>query len=134
MGRRPVRLAPLQGNTRDFAKENGAVTGADYEEWSDGYGVIAHAAESMKRIAELADRLVGEGIAADHSSVFRTLAAADRLANAGMWTVAHMTYALRVDLSGQPLAEADLKSVPEGHTGGSLNMVPAYVGFSPAMS
>jgi phosphoketolase len=110
-------------------QSNGALTGADYEGWSNGYGVIAHAAETKKRIAELADRLVGEGIAADHSSVLRALAAADRLANAGMWTVAHMTYALRVDPTGQALAEADFKPVPEGHTGGSLNMVPAYVGY-----
>jgi phosphoketolase len=83
----------------------------------------------QKRIAELVDRLVDEGIAADHASVFRTLAATDRLANAGMWTVAHMTYALRVDTTGQPLVESDFKPMPEGHTGGSLNMVPAYVGY-----
>lgn len=110
-------------------QSNGAMTGADYEAWSNGYGVITRAAETRKRIAELVDRLVDEGIAADRSSIFRTLAAADRLANAGMWTVAHMTYALRIDTTGQPLEEADFKPVPEGHTGGSLNMVPAYVGY-----
>ena len=32
-----------------------------------------------------------------------TLAAADRLTSAAMWTVVHMTYASRVDLSGAAL-------------------------------
>ena len=39
-----------------------------------------------------------------------------------------MTYARRFDPSGAPLAAEDFKPVPEGHTGGSLNMVQAFVG------
>jgi phosphoketolase len=97
--------------------------------WRGGCGVIEHSAETTDRIEQLADRLAGQANAVDRSTMFRILAAADRLANAGMWLAAHMTYALRVDPSGQQLAPSDFKPSPEGHTGGSLNMVPAYVGY-----
>ena len=40
-----------------------------------------------------------------------------------------MTYANRVDGTGAPLAARDFKSSPEGHTGGALNMVPAYAAY-----
>ncbi len=40
-----------------------------------------------------------------------------------------MTYADRVDLSGAALPAQAFKASPEGHTGGSLNVVPAYVGY-----
>ena len=56
-------------------------------------------------------------------------AAADRIACVAMSVVAHMTYAQRIDLSGTFLAADDFKATPEGHTGGSLNMVPAFVGY-----
>jgi phosphoketolase len=46
-----------------------------------------------------------------------------------MWVVAHMTYASRVDLSGAELPASAFKQQPEGHTGGSLNTVIAYVGY-----
>ena len=61
--------------------------------------------------------------------IFAVLAAADRLASATMWTVAHMTYAQRVDLAGAPLPAEAFKISPEGHTGGALNVAPAYVGY-----
>jgi phosphoketolase len=78
---------------------------------------------------ELAERLVSSGRAQSLRWVFETLSAADRLTSAAMWLVVHMTYARTVDPSGRPLQAADFKPVPEGHTGGSLNMVPAYVGY-----
>jgi len=40
-----------------------------------------------------------------------------------------MTYARSVFPDGRLLAAEDFKECPEGHTGGSLNMVPAYVGY-----
>jgi len=40
-----------------------------------------------------------------------------------------MTYAQQVHLDGTPLAADDFKTNPEGHTGGALNMVPAYAGY-----
>jgi phosphoketolase len=46
-----------------------------------------------------------------------------------MWLVVHETYARNVYLDGRDLAPEDFKPRPEGHTGGALNMVPAYTGY-----
>src|SRR3546814_11156766 len=40
-----------------------------------------------------------------------------------------MTYSQRVRTDGATLGIDDFKTTPEGHTGGSLNMVPAYAGY-----
>ncbi|MFW5698803.1 MAG: xylulose 5-phosphate 3-epimerase, partial [Planctomycetota bacterium] len=56
-------------------------------------------------------------------------AAADTLTRAALWTVVHLTYARRVHIDGAPLAAEDFKPDPQGHTGGSLNMVPAFIGY-----
>jgi phosphoketolase len=58
--------------------------------------------------------------------------AADRLTNAAMWLVVHQTYAGRVFVDGRDLEPEHFKEDPEGHTGGALNMVPAYVGYMAA--
>jgi len=102
---------------------------ADERDWQCGYGVLKRSSETRGRILALAERLVQVGLVRDRAAVFRTLAAADRLASAGMWLVAHMTYAQRVDPTGRVLDAEDFKPDPQGHTGGSLNMVPAYVGY-----
>ncbi|MCH2220633.1 MAG: hypothetical protein MK097_09965, partial [Dechloromonas sp.] len=81
------------------------------------------------RVHDLAQVLVAGGKAIDTASVYRTLWAADRLAAAGMWLTVHMTYADRVHPDGREMASEDFKRTPEGHTGGSLNIVPAYVGY-----
>ncbi|MDP3801797.1 xylulose 5-phosphate 3-epimerase [Brevundimonas sp.] len=96
--------------------------------WAAGYGVIRHAPETVARIEALVARLQASG-KGPADELYGRLAAADRLASAGMWTVAHMTYAQRVDLSGADLPPDAFKPTPEGHTGGSLNMVPAFVGY-----
>ncbi len=100
-----------------------------YGQWAKGYGVIAHQARTNERVLAMAERLVSQGRVPDAAFVFDVLAAADRLANAAMWLVVHMTYAQRVYLDGRPLQVEDFKVSPQGHTGGSLNMVPAYVGY-----
>jgi len=99
-------------------------TSEAFEKWRNGYGPIKHSAETIERVGALtaSGRI-------DPDMLYRLLAAADRLASAAMWVVVHMTYARRVDLSGAPLLADAFKSSPEGHTGGSLNMVPAYVGY-----
>jgi phosphoketolase len=99
------------------------------EDWAGGFGVLRRDPLTLQRIATLTERLVHRGAWADAETVYRVLAAADRLTRAGMWLVAHMTYARRVDLSGAPLPAEAFKAAPEGHTGGSLNMVPAFVGY-----
>ncbi len=100
-----------------------------YRLWARGHGVIAHQARCQERVLALAARLVEQGRVPDTTFVFDVLAAADRLTNAAMWLVVHMTYAQRVRLDGTPLQAGDFKPSPQGHTGGALNMVPAYVGY-----
>ena len=101
----------------------------DFRLWREGYGVIRHLPDTQQQVLALAEQLVAEGLQPDTSSVYRTLAALDRITSAGLWLVVHMTYARRVDVSGQPLASQDFKTNPEGHTGGALNMVPGYAGY-----
>ncbi|CAD5291380.1 D-xylulose 5-phosphate [Bosea sp. 62] len=101
-----------------------ATTSSAVEHWRSGYGPITHGDETVERIRTLA-----QSGRFDPETFYRRLAAADRLACAAMWTVVHMTYAKRVDLSGAPLPADAFKTAPEGHTGGSLNMVPAFVGY-----
>ena len=99
----------------------------DFVTWAAGHGVIRHAPVTVQRIADLLEqRATGPG---QRRAWLERLAAADRLACMGMWLVAHMTYARRVRLDGTPLVAADFKPNPEGHTGGALNMVPAYAGY-----
>jgi phosphoketolase len=97
--------------------------------WSQGYGRIRHAAGTRRRIAALAQELAGRGVRGDGLSVYEALLAADRIASAAMWLVVHETYARNVYVDGRPLGLEDFKREPEGHTGGALNMVPAYVGY-----
>ena len=90
--------------------------------WLAGRGPITHTAATRRRVSSLARRYGPDW-------TYAVLAAADRLTSAAMWVVAHMTYAERVDLSGAPLPAEAFKANPQGHTGGSLNVVPAYVGY-----
>lgn len=100
-----------------------------FAHWAAGYGVIVHDPLTQTRIQALVKTLVAEGLVPDAATAYRRLAAADRLASAAMWLVVHMTYAREVRLDGSDLSAEDFKSQPEGHTGGSLNMVPAYVAY-----
>jgi len=97
--------------------------------WQAGHGPIVHRAETVERIGALVARLVADARVANEDIAYALLAAADRVACVAMNVVAHMTYARRIDLGGRPLAAGDFKPVPEGHTGGSLNMVPGFVGY-----
>ncbi len=99
-------------------------TSAGFEQWRAGYGPIVHSEETVA----LVRALVASG-RIEAETLYRILVAADRLTAAAMWTVVHMTYAKRVDLSGSPLPAEAFKATPEGHTGGSLNMVPAFAGY-----
>jgi phosphoketolase len=101
----------------------------DFARWAAGYGVIHHDPLTQVRVREMVDELVALRRLHDPREAYRRLAAADRVASAGLWLVAHMTYAQRVRTDGAPLQADDFKATPEGHTGGSLNMVPAYVGY-----
>jgi phosphoketolase len=100
-----------------------------FAQWAAGYGVIQHSPQTQLRIFELAQLLVAQGRAASPADVYRLLRAADRVTSAAMWLTVHMTYAQRVRWDGVALQPEEYKQTPEGHTGGSLNMVPAYAGY-----
>lgn len=102
---------------------------AAWQRWQKGYGVIKHSTETEIRVRALADKLVSAGHQPDTDTVYQKLAYLDRLTSAGLWLVVHMTYSNRVDISGAALAAQDFKASPEGHTGGTLNMVPAYAAY-----
>jgi phosphoketolase len=101
----------------------------EFAAWRAGYGPFVHAPETQAAVFRLAHQLLQAGLQPDLASVYRLLQAIDRLASAGLWLVVHMTYARRVHLDGSPLDAEDFKQSPEGHTGGALNMVPAYAGY-----
>ncbi len=108
---------------------NEATPGSAFQCWQQGYGVIRHSEQTSARVRELAVKLVSAGHQPDEDTVYRKLIALDRLTSAGLWLVVHMTYCNRVDIAGAPLAAQDFKASPEGHTGGALNMVPAYAAY-----
>ncbi|MEX1024869.1 MAG: xylulose 5-phosphate 3-epimerase [Planctomycetota bacterium] len=122
------REAAEQRRLRLLAEGHRAQNAA-FADWAAGYGPIQHTDEVQVGVHEMAQRLVSYGMLPDAEEVFTLLAAADRVACAGMWLVAHMTYANRVLTKGADLGSEDFKRDPQGHMGGSLNMVPAYVGY-----
>lgn len=111
------------------AQQSTFLSSGAYEIWARGFGVIEHQPETRARLKSLLSGPAESGLAVEPAHALKLLAAADRLANAAMWVVVHMTYADRVLLSGQALEAHDFKPSPQGHTGGALNMVPAYVGY-----
>jgi phosphoketolase len=100
-----------------------------FARWAKGYGVIRHTDVTQARIGDLENRLAQENIPGDGVPFFDLLHALDRVTSAAMWLVVHETYARNVYLDGRALSREDFKPQPEGHTGGALNMVPAYAGY-----
>jgi phosphoketolase len=110
-----------------YAKGNPAAS-----RWAAGYGPIQHTVETQARVFAMAKLLAARGTQGDGVPLFDVLYAADRVASAAMWLVVHETYARNVYLDGRDLAAEDFKPEPEGHTGGALNMAPAYTGYMTA--
>src|SRR5690606_31718956 len=126
---RPARLTARRGNRTRTGGNIAMSTTTARDRWLAGHGPIVHRDNTVARIDALVERLQGDGRIASPEAGYALLAAADRLACVAMNVVAHMTYARRIDLSGAPLAADDFKPVPEGHTGGALNMVQGSVGY-----
>jgi len=99
------------------------------DRWAKGYGPIQHTVETQARVFSMAERLAVLALRGDGVFLFDLLYALDRVTSAAMWIVVHETYARNVYLDGRELRPEDFKSNPEGHTGGALNMVPAYAGY-----
>src|SRR5690606_4560739 len=125
-------MRKVNAEQESLTRERAALYRANHPalaEWAKGYGPITHSDAVQVRVYKLAQLLVERGCVAQADEVYAQLRAADRLACAGMWLVAHMTYARRVYCDGRIMQADDFKPVPEGHTGGALNMVPAYAGY-----
>lgn len=101
----------------------------EFARWAQGYGAIRHYAETQLRVYDLYQAFTSCHVHGDGIPLFRLLSALDRVTSAAMWLVAHMTYAQRVYLDGRALQADDFKSNPQGHMGGSLNMVPGYAAY-----
>ncbi|MCH2458759.1 MAG: xylulose 5-phosphate 3-epimerase, partial [Henriciella sp.] len=99
------------------------------EQWTSGYGVIVHDTETQQRLQSILQNADRGLLALTQTEAADVFSATDRLANAAMWLIAHMSYARRVDLSGAPLKAGDFKPSPEGHMGGSFNMAIAFAGY-----
>lgn len=121
----------IETQVAGIAAQAAACRAADefFARWADGYGVIQHSALTQVRIHQLEQRLVETGQRGDGVAFHDLLHALDRITNAAMWLVVHQTYARNVYLDGRALTTEDFKPRPEGHTGGALNMVPAYAGY-----
>lgn len=100
-----------------------------FARWAQGYGAIRHSPLTQVRIHELEQSLAEKNLRGDGANFYELLHALDRVTSAAMWLVVHQTYARNVYLDGRRLAASDFKPKPEGHTGGSLNMAPAYAGY-----
>lgn len=98
-----------------------------FDQWANGYGVIKHTRATEQWVHSILNSLQTEGAKLDN--LLDLFCAADKIANAAMWLVVHMTYTNNVKLNGKPLTREEFKDNPQGHTGGSLNMVPAYIGY-----
>ncbi len=100
--------------------------------WAQGYGTIGHTTETKARVYEMARSMTERGRLAAEADLFDMLHALDIVTSAAMWLVVHEVYACNVYLDGRPLAPEDFKRDPQGHTGGSLNLVPGYTGYMAA--
>ncbi|MBI2860375.1 MAG: xylulose 5-phosphate 3-epimerase [Chloroflexi bacterium] len=101
----------------------------DAARWAAGYGPVEHSIETQARVFTMAEMLSARGVQGDGVPLFEVLRAADRVACAAMWVAVHETYARNIYLDGRDLHPEDFKPSPEGHTGGVLNMIPAYTGY-----
>ena len=126
-GTQSAEAIPRAERVALYRSANGAA-----ERWAAGYGAIEHTVETQDRVFALADLLAARGVRGDGAPIFDVLHALDRVASASMWLVAHQTYARNVYLDGRALGAEDFKPKPEGHTGGALNMAPAYAGYMAA--
>ncbi|HZR34664.1 MAG TPA: xylulose 5-phosphate 3-epimerase [Nevskia sp.] len=101
----------------------------DFGAWAEGYGVIRHLPATQLRVHGMAQALRAADVRGDGFPFYDVMRALDRLASAGLWLVIHAAYARHVHLDGRVLHAGDFKASPQGHLGGSLNMVPAYAGL-----
>ena len=116
--------ASREKRVKQYCKKNPAAG-----RWAEGYGAIQHSVETQAHVFKMADSMATRGTHGDDVPLFELLYALDRVASDAMWVVIHETYSRNVYLDGRQLVAEDFKPQPDGHTGGSLNMAPAYAGY-----
>jgi len=104
-------------------------TDCGFNNWAKGQGVIHHNEQTQQRIKDLSEDLLAQNKIESLEAFYQFLHALDVVTNQAMWLVAHMTYSKYVYLDGRELGSESFKQDPQGHTGGSLNMVPAFAGY-----
>jgi phosphoketolase len=97
--------------------------------WENGYGVIVHSDETKISIHKLVKFLIERKRFSNEEDIYQFLHGIDLLCNQAISIVAHTSYANNFYFDRKDLAKDDFKPTPEGHMGGSLNMVPAYLGY-----
>jgi len=122
----PVVMHPFQKHEIDAVAAHHRDRDEEFARWASGNGVIQHTADTQLAVYQLAGELEEDGLVASRSECYQRLQALDCLTNAAMWLVVHMTYCKQLHLDGTPVEPEEFKRDPQGHTGGALNMVPAY--------
>jgi len=100
--------------------------------WENGYGVIVHSEETKSSVRKLVDYLIRIKRFSGEEEIYQFLHGVDLLCNQALSIVAHTSYARNFYFGSRELAKEDFKVSPEGHMGGSLNIVPAYLGYMAA--
>ena len=121
-------LELIERKTSAMDQEANLVDEAHVRRWARGCGTSVHNAQTRRTVRRLLQRLAARGVQRESAGPFDLLCAADRVASTAMWLVAHMSYARRVRLDGEALAQEDFKPDPQGHAGRSLSKVPGCVG------
>lgn len=98
------------------------------EIWAKGIGAYKHSALTRKRIAEMFSAISKSTKIKKHD-FYHLLIAADKITSFAMWLTASQVYAKNIYTDGRALQMDDFKKDPQGHLGGALNMIPAYVGY-----
>ena len=100
------------------------------DRWAVGYGAIHHTAETQARVFAMAELLAARGVRGDGVPLFDVLLRGrPRRQRRHVAGGPRDLRPQRLPGRAQPLARRTSSRSPEGHTGGALNMVPAYTGY-----
>lgn len=80
-----VELTPQERQRVEAVAVRYRAEDAGFSGWAAGYGVIEHDALTQVRVHEMITQLAAAGTLAETATGYRRLAAADRIASAGMW-------------------------------------------------
>ena len=97
--------------------------------WKQGYGPLLRERITVRRVDEMVALLTRRRVWPDRESIYRVLAAADRLTSAAMWLVLHMDNARYLDMTGAPLSPPYPNDEALGRIASALLIVQAFTGY-----